>query len=422
MKVCIVSAPINLSTGFAIVARNIALGLKKLGYDVSAIGLTQPHGPEIYYGIQSLPILATNLDEMSQLIMNIRDSDPDIVLNIFQCDVPHFIEHAMSFDSVNRLNELAGRKTNIKGFWYTPVESLGLGNSIGVLKEFIRLGGKVVSQCKWGENEMKKENIESKMIYHGVDDKKFYVMDLDNKEIIRLINVTNCGYGNCKILRYGNEETIMANELLNIHKGKFVFLVVAANIGVRKRIERAMKAYAIFLRNGGQQLKDRTLLHIHTEPFNPDGVKVLKIAERLGIERNTIFSYGRWKSGWTDTEMSILYNSSSCHLSASSGEGFGIGTLESMACGIPTVGPNNTSFIELIGDKRGILVGGDYQYIINDTERFLVNEEELAKAMNKMYNMKENEYAEYRKNCLEFAKIYTWEKICLEWDKLFKET
>lgn len=465
MKIHIVSNPLNINSGFSIVAKNLAIEWLRLGYDVSCTGLQQAHNPETYFGIESYPVLGTGLDEISQLIMNIKDTDPDIVWNLFQSDSGDFGQHAMAFDTVNRLNESAGIKNEegkikkIKSFWYTPVESLGLsGIAKRDLLNFIGAGGKVVSQCKWGQNEMKKEGIDSFCIYHGVDGGIFKPMD--DKEIRKIYNVcggtiravgdsrqagATCRASNdCRILRWirnagenveskngkWNEYLLEgADKLFDIHKGKFVFLVVAANIGVRKRLERAMRAYAIFLK-GSQQLRDRTLLHIHTQPFNPEGIRVMNIAEKLGVERNTIFSYGRWKSGWNDTEMAVLYNTSDCHLSASSGEGFGIGTLESMACGIPTIGPRNTSFIELIEEKseeigpRGILVGGEYQYIIDGSERFLVNVEELADAMKHMYGWKvygsDVTYEMFKNDCLKFAKRYTWEKICLEWDKLFK--
>lgn len=470
IKIHIVSNPLNVNTGFSIVARNLAIGLKKMDYDVTATGMQQSHRPEIYYGIESFPILGTNIDEIGQLILNIRELDPDIILNIFSVDSGQFIQHAMVFDSINILNEGMGIKKKIKSFWYPPIETLGLSdNTIRHLKIFIDTGGKIISQCRWGQREMTKAGIENTVIYHGVDDSIF--RPLNDKEINKICTIPiGSGDGkidesniwvlnqsnDCRILRWDgigwNEDKLEgADRLIDVHRGKFVFLTVAANLGVRKRLERAMKAYAIFLRKGGQQLKDRTVLHIHTQPFNPEGVNVLGIAEKMGIEKNIVFSYGRWKGGWTDVEMSVLYNScrNGCFLSASSGEGFGIGTLESMACGIPVIGPRNTSFIELVEEEvkigtgdgtgddgkkigpRGILVGGEYQMMIDGSDRFLVNEEELAEAMKRMYEYglyvkdsnklsKEGTYDTYKNNCLKFTKMHTWNRICKQWNELFK--
>lgn len=445
MRIHIVSSPVNLNSGFSIVARNIALGLQKLGYEVNMSGISQAYDPGIYYGIESLPIIGTNFDEIGQLIVNIRNSNPDIVLNIFQSDTGVFREHAMAFDSVNilNLNSLNIEKNipeKIKCFWYTPIESLGLSySSIRDLKSFIQVRGKVVAQCRWGENEMKKEGIDSVCIYHGVDNNIF--KPLDNKDINRLCNSGNIASENIvnkkKILIFVDnrwtEVSIDTDKLgdinKDIHKSRFVFLVVAANIGVRKRMERAMRAYSIMIGHS-KQLRDTTVLHLHTQPFNPEGARLLDISQRLSIENNIVFSYGKWKSGWSDVDMSILYNSSDCHLSASSGEGFGLSTIHSQACGIPTVGPRNTSFIELVEEEvngedgkrigpRGILCEGDYQLIIDGSYRFLVNEYDLALKM-KMIYIDSKLREQYSKNALEFAKLYTWKNIVKDWDKLLR--
>lgn len=453
MKIHIVSNPLNINSGFSIVAKNVALGLKLLGYEITMSGQQQSYNPEVYYGIESYPVLGTSKDEIGQLISNVLDVKPDLLFNIFQSDSGNFREHAMVFDYVNRM--FGGK---IKSLWYTPVESQGLsyiGNRD--LNAYLRAGGQIVSQCKWGQSEMEKEGISViKCIYHGVNEKIFKPLtdneckEIGGKEKVLVLNYIDYsgryieGYNRGKEKERKEkerkedyrwlEENILASELSNRYINKFVFLVVAKNIGVRKRIERAMKAYAMMIVGISRQNRDQCHLHIHSYPLAADGVNLLDIAKRLGIEKDITFSYGKWKAGWSDEAMSVLYNSCDCHLSASSGEGYGISTNESMACGIPTVAPKNTSFIELIEEKligkkengnmkdeigpRGILVGGDYQLIIDGSYRFLVNEIELMDAMKKMYMG--NGYDEYKENCLEFSKIVTWDKIVDEWDNLLK--
>lgn len=443
MKIHIVSNPLNINSGFSIVAKNVALGLKRVGYEVTMSGQQQSYNPEVYYGIESYPVLGTSKDEVGQLMSNILDVRPDLILNIFQSDSGDFREHAMAFDHVNRM--FGGKK--IKSLWYTPIESQGLSyNGNGDLKRYVACGGQIVSQCKWGQSEMEKEGISVvKCIYHGVNEKIFKPLtdkecrEIGGKEKILLLNYINYDMRGGEDYRW-LEENILASELFNRYKNKFVFLIVAKNIGVRKRIERAMKAYAMLVVGFSGQIRDQCHLHIHSYPLAANGVNLLDIAKRLGIEKDITFSYGKWRTGWGDEAMSILYNSCDCHLSASSGEGYGISTNESIACGIPTVGPKNTSFIELIEEKvvgngkdgniedekneigsRGILVGGDYQLIIDGSYRFLVNEIELMDAMKKMYSIHTmNEYDEYRENCLEFSKMITWDKMVGEWGSLLK--
>ena len=124
--------------------------------------------------------------------------------------------------------------------------------------------------------------------------------------------------------------------------------------------------------------------------------------------------------------MNILYNTADVNISASSSEGYGLPTLESMACGKPNIGPRCSSFIELIGDgekdpnARGLIASiGEWQMIENGSERFLVNEHDLASKMKILYN--DEKLAErFSKNALKFATNYTWEKICQQWDDLLK--
>ena len=125
--------------------------------------------------------------------------------------------------------------------------------------------------------------------------------------------------------------------------------------------------------------------------------------------------------------MNILYNTADVNVSASSSEGFGLATIESMACGIPNIGPNCSSFTELIGDgekdpnARGLLASiGEWQMIENGSERALVNENHLSLMMKKLYT-DEKLRERFSKNAIKFANQYTWEKVVQQWDDLLKK-
>jgi glycosyltransferase involved in cell wall biosynthesis len=97
-----------------------------------------------------------------------------------------------------------------------------------------------------------------------------------------------------------------------------------------------------------------------------------------------------------------------------------------MACGKPNIGPYCSSFIELIGDgekdpnARGLLSSiGEWQMIENGSERFLVNEKDLASKMKRLYS-DEKLRERFSKNAIKFANQFTWEKICLQWNDLLK--
>jgi glycosyltransferase involved in cell wall biosynthesis len=256
-----------------------------------------------------------------------------------------------------------------------------------------------------------------------------YDCNLDNKEQVK------CPYyreEHVAILRFINgkwtEDSIPITSLPKQTKGKIVFGFVGQNLGVRKRIERLLKAYYLFIKDS-KQVKDRTILHLHTMPIAINGTDLIKKIQELGIQDNIIFSYGSFRSsGWTDAAMSILYNTFDVNVSASSSEGFGLGTLESMACGKPNIGPACSSFIELIGDgekdpenSRGLLANiGEWQMIENGSERALVNEQHLSTMMKKMYP-NEDLRKTFSNNAIKFVRNYSWDKIVDEWNQLLKK-
>jgi hypothetical protein len=62
-----------------------------------------------------------------------------------------------------------------------------------------------------------------------------------------------------------------------------------------------------------------------------------------------VFSKFDWFEGISNDELCELYNLSDFRLSCSGGEGFGIPTIEAMACGCINIVPSNTCFPEIAG-------------------------------------------------------------------------
>ncbi len=451
MKIHLISNSLRMNSGFSIVTRHIAKGLKKFGHEITMTGMQTAYISEWSYGIEVLPIQVYYIDDITQYMMTLDRIKPDVVIAIFQMDMGDNNPFVRIFP-----------KTII----YSPVEGrdipLGMAND---LINVIKAGGKVVSQCFYGSREMDKVGIENTCIYHGYDQDIFRPLDLKKMEDVKycyygtedgkvdsdplllhrqgcydcLLNnkeQTSCQYykeENVAILRFINgkwtEENVQITNLPSLTKGKWIFGFVGQNIGVRKRIERLLGAYSIFVK-GSKQLKDRTILHLHTKPIAIDGINLIKVIQDLDIQNNVIFSYGTHRSsGWTEEAMNILYNTFDAHVSASSSEGYGLGTLESMACGKPNVGPDCSSFTELIGKtgnnkelskNRGLLADIESWQMIQDCSvRALVNELDLANRMKDIYQNKDM-YKIYSKNAEEWSKQYTWDKICIRWNELLK--
>ncbi len=453
MRIHIISNSLKTNSGFANVTRYLSIGLSRLGHEVTISGLQTTYIPEFHYGIKQFPVV-TPLDDIIQIQYNIMATDPDIV--IYVGDV---YTDTKQFANVYP-----------KTIVYCPVEgSVVPTQMIKNLNGVIKNGGKVIAQCKYGYEEMKKAGINvDRYIYHGFNDKIFKNLDVHKKNIKYCYYCTSTGQTftdplilckqkcfecidklthieeknteNCPFFK--EEEIILLkmidnkwteivtpiSKLEEFFKGKFLYLFVGANHMTRKRIERLLIAYNILLKES-KQIYDRVHLHLHCQPYSPTGINLLEIAKKLNIENKITFSYGAiMPNGFSEEALSILYNLADVHVSATSSEGFGICHIESMACGVPNIAPNCTSLTELIGDgERGDIDTRGYLALIESnimmldgSLRLLVSQEHLAVLMKKMYIQNEDR-DRFGKNAIKFAQNYTWDKICLMWDYLLKE-
>lgn len=453
MKIHIISNSLKLNSGFSVVAKHLALGLIKLGHVVNMTGMQTVYIPEYSYGIEQLPLGYTPLDEITQATFNIQYSKPDVVICTFQGDTD--------------LNKYLYLHPNT--FFYIPIESRYLPDQMeSELKEFVQNKGRIVAQCKYGYDELVQAGIKAeKYIYHGYDPTKFYQIQekefkdycyystdigqtASDPEQLHLLNCYGCNSdiqkNQCKnykeeiitIIKYIDNRYLALNfpvtKITELFKDKsFVYLFVGQNHGVRKRIERLIEAYANLIVKD-QELRINTELHLHTIPFPTSpfvsGINLLKIISRLSnklgmnIEENITFSYGNFRSSsFSEETLNQLYNIADVNVSASSGEGWGLPILEGMATGLPMIGPNCSSFTELINaPDRGYLSKVDYQLLPNMSERALVDINSLSEYMKHYYYLSKMEKDRMSRNCIQFAKQYTWDKVIPEWNQLIEQS
>lgn len=420
-----------MHSGYSNVSKHIGWGLQKLGYDVTMTGMQTAYEIDGRHGILQYPIQTDTVDETGQILVNILTINPDVVICIFQSDDP-------------TLNHIP--KIFKKTIWYTTIEGARVPSySMRDFVQVIENGGKIVVPSVFGADEIGKEwtwtnYTGNRMIYtipYGYDDKIFMHIDINNGLKLKVLKDEIISF-----LKWDNRNGEFGWSQYNVplgdmlrdssFKGKFIFGQVAQNFGVRKRFERLLKAYSILL-GESQMLKDRTMLHIHAFPISAKGINLRDECERLGIQKNVTFSFGDYRSsGWSEESLNVLMNRFDCHVSASSGEGYSLPCLETMACGVSNVAPRFTSFPELIGEgdrgdgdedgkgARGLLAELDTIQMTETTSyKGLVNEKDLASKMGEMYR-NQNLRKVCSDNCLNFVKDRTWEKIIPQWDKLLK--
>jgi glycosyltransferase involved in cell wall biosynthesis len=113
----------------------------------------------------------------------------------------------------------------------------------------------------------------------------------------------------------------------------------------RKNVVGLIEAYALLPAN--IQSKHSLVLVGRADPLVKKALYTL--AEKRGIQNQISFT------GYvTDDELIVLYQQASVFVFPSFHEGFGLPALEAMSLGVPTIGSNRTSLIEVIGSKQAM--------------------------------------------------------------------
>lgn len=115
----------------------------------------------------------------------------------------------------------------------------------------------------------------------------------------------------------------------------------------RKRLDLSLMYFAEWIRE--YHVKDAYFM-FHAAPTGDQGYDVVKLAEYLGIANRLIYSEPEIGFGVTEDGLRVTYNALDVQLSTTQGEGFGLTTLEGMACGIPQIAPDWSALGELFKD------------------------------------------------------------------------
>jgi glycosyltransferase involved in cell wall biosynthesis len=143
--------------------------------------------------------------------------------------------------------------------------------------------------------------------------------------------------------------------------------------------------------------KDKATLLMHTDPKDPHGPDLEAIINELGLTNGEVmFSNNRIDSA----NLTAIYNLADVTVSLSDAEGFGLSTMESLACEVPIVVPQTGGLQEQVKDEEGnyfgielpitsqMVVGSqDVPYIYEDR----VGKEDFVNALLKLFKMPSTE-------------------------------
>ena len=115
---------------------------------------------------------------------------------------------------------------------------------------------------------------------------------------------------------------------------KYDFILFYNNRNIRRKMTAdIIYAYRLFCDELLPEKAKRCLLALHTAPMDEAGTNLLAVVNTLCQDHNVIFS----KDKVSTTELNHLYNRVDVTIMASSNEGFGLGTAESLMAGTPII-------------------------------------------------------------------------------------
>lgn len=210
---------------------------------------------------------------------------------------------------------------------------------------------------------------------------------------------------------------------LNIPADAHLTMCPQANKGltpIRKAWPELLLAWAQFA-NRHQD----AYLYLHTEYFGlANGVKLERLLRAVNapLDRVRIVPQFAYRQGLDQTVLAKCYTAADVMLQPSKGEGFGIPTIESQACGTPVIVTNWTAMPELVG--AGWKVGGQPEWDELQTGWWMTpNVEEILDALEQSYALKgDTEKAKAASEAgVAFASNYSTDKIYAEhWQPILK--
>lgn len=172
---------------------------------------------------------------------------------------------------------------------------------------------------------------------------------------------------------------------------------------------------------------DKAMLLMHTDVRDPNGQDLEAIVHELGLtEGQVIFSTEKIDS----RVLAMIYNVADCTINISDAEGFGLSTLESLACGTPIIVTMTGGLQQQVTDgeeyfgvglepaSKAVIGSLDVPYIYEDR----VSKEDFIEALKKMYNMASDEREQMGLKGSEYVKkSYSFEGYVEGWDRIMTE-
>jgi len=198
-------------------------------------------------------------------------------------------------------------------------------------------------------------------------------------------------------------------------QGKFVIGTVARNQG-RKMLDRTVHMF----KKVAEHIPEAILL-LHSDKNDPAGYfNFDEVIHRHGLQNRVVFTGTSHMKGFDYKQMNEVYNLMDIFFLGTSGEGFGVPTIEAMSCEIPVLVTDYTTTEEIVirndageGIKLDAEILGSW-----NVNRGVMDIEDAADKVIKLYKdptLREKYGKNGRKAVL---KEYNWEAVAEQWHKL----
>ena len=393
-NILIMSNSPNLSFGYSVVFGEVAKALSDAGHNVYYIGMQTSSPPSKY---ENYTLLGVGYDHWGRDVLEeyLRAYEIDIFISGFD----------LWMDCVSYVKETLLKFNNI--FWIAHI-TINSSPMSPLLYRNMDTCGVVISPSKYVDKEVKRTKLSAKSVYlpHFVDLEIFNPDDEAGKKVRSLLSLDD----------------------------KFVFLAVMRNRDMHKNPGALMKAFLKCISSDKEMYDNARMLFI-TDPVESVGVNLVNMRNLLGLKDHVIFprvknvdnkilisndkEKGNMKYNTliaiSREGMNDVYNACDIHVNTSSGESFGLPTLESMACGKPQICNVETTGRELVeSSNSGIAVPSVCKQMQqNYSEIALIDEDKLAESMKEMFHSKKLE--DYKNNSLKKAEEYEISKVKQMW-------
>lgn len=260
-----------------------------------------------------------------------------------------------------------------------------------------------VAMSMYARDQVKKDfNIDCDYIPHAVEPDIYKPLSEEEKSTLK---------STFKVFSY-------SGECQGFLKDKFVIGIVARNQG-RKMLDRALPV----MQKIAEKIPNAVLL-LHTDPYDPAAYfDFFKMIHFYGLDNRVVFTGTRYFKGFNYKSMNEVYNVMDVFFLPTSGEGFGIPTIEAMSAGIPVAVTDYTTTWELVTrNKSGESIKLCTEILGSwGVFRGVIDFQDAADKLIKLYN-NPNLRKEYGLNGRQSVmREYNWQTVSKQWDDLFKK-